>query len=169
MRIARNRSAVSLDEIEAVYRSRLDQFQRVAAAVSGDPQLGADAVHDAFVLAVRHRRRFRGEGPLEAWVWRIVVNEARKRRAEGARLVSTDPAALEPPASSNGAGPGHRARALVAALPERQRLILFLRYYADLDYGGIAAALDVKQGTVAATLNAAHAALRKQLQEVDHD
>jgi len=49
---------------------------------------------------------------------------------------------------------------LVAALPERQRLMVFLRYYADLDYRAIATALGVKTGTVSATLNAAHAALR---------
>jgi RNA polymerase sigma factor (sigma-70 family) len=55
---------------------------------------------------------------------------------------------------------------LVGALPERQRLVLFLRYYADLDYEGIADALDISSGTVGATLNQAHAALRKQLEEV---
>ena len=63
----------------------------------------------------------------------------------------------------------HRARELVAALPDRQRVTLFLRYYADLDYAAIAIILGVKPGTVAATLNAAHAALRSQLQEVDHE
>jgi DNA-directed RNA polymerase specialized sigma24 family protein len=43
---------------------------------------------------------------------------------------------------------------------KRQRLALFLRYYADLDYASIAAALGVAEGTVGTTLNAAHAALR---------
>jgi len=38
-----------------------------------------------------------------------------------------------------------------------------------LDYGAIATALGVKPGTVAATLHAAHAALRRQLLEVDDD
>jgi RNA polymerase sigma factor (sigma-70 family) len=53
----------------------------------------------------------------------------------------------------------------VAGLPERQRLALFLRYYADLDYQSIAATLGVAPGTVGATLNAAHAALRNSLKE----
>jgi RNA polymerase sigma factor (sigma-70 family) len=52
-------------------------------------------------------------------------------------------------------------------LPERQRLVLFLRYYADLDYAAIADALEIKSGTVAATLHTAHAALRRQLLEVE--
>jgi RNA polymerase sigma factor (sigma-70 family) len=54
----------------------------------------------------------------------------------------------------------------VRALPERQRLVVFLRYWADLDYRSIAAALEIEVGTVSATLNAAHATLRRSLQEV---
>jgi RNA polymerase sigma factor (sigma-70 family) len=56
-------------------------------------------------------------------------------------------------------------RRLVAALPERQRLALFLRYYADLDYASIAAVLDIEVGTVSATLSRAHATLRRSLLE----
>ena len=52
---------------------------------------------------------------------------------------------------------------MIADLPERQRLVLFLRYYADLDYRQIADALGIRRGTVGATLNQAHAALRPML------
>jgi RNA polymerase sigma-70 factor (ECF subfamily) len=58
-------------------------------------------------------------------------------------------------------------REAVAALPERQRLALFLRHYADLNYDQIAAVLGVRRGTVAATLHAAHASLRMSVQEVE--
>ena len=58
-----------------------------------------------------------------------------------------------------------RLAAAIAALPERQRLAVFLRYYADLDYASIAEALGVKAGTVAASLSAAHENLRKTLEE----
>ena len=54
----------------------------------------------------------------------------------------------------------------LVALPERERLVVFLRYFADLDYREIAAALEVEVGTVGATLSAAHAALRIALEEV---
>jgi RNA polymerase sigma factor (sigma-70 family) len=57
-------------------------------------------------------------------------------------------------------------RAWVAALPERQRLTVFLRYYADLDYAAIAQALGVEVGTVSATLSQAHSALRRSSKEV---
>ncbi len=152
----------ALGEIEAVYRERFPVFVRVAVAVVGDEQLARDAVQDGFVRAVRYRRRFRGAS-LEAWIWRIVVNEARRRRAREGRLVPVDPAELPEPSTNGHAETGDVA-ALVAALPERQRLTLFLRYYADLDYEAIGAALDVAPGTVAATLNAAHSRLRKEVE-----
>jgi DNA-directed RNA polymerase specialized sigma24 family protein len=43
---------------------------------------------------------------------------------------------------------------------------VFLRYYADLEYRAIAHVLEIEPGTVAATLNAAHRALRERLEEV---
>jgi RNA polymerase sigma factor (sigma-70 family) len=153
----------SLAELESLYRERYPVFLRVARATLRDDGAAADAVHDAFVEAVRSRRSFRGEGTLEAWVWRMVVNAARKRRRD-LREALVEPAdAVD--ASRNGFG--DPVRAAVSALPERQRLALFLRYYADLDYAAIAATLDIKEGTVGATLHAAHAALREALKEAD--
>lgn len=150
-------------ELEALYRERYPVFLRVARATVRDDGAAADAVHDAFVQAVRNRRAFRGEGTLEAWVWRMVVNAALKRRG----TFPESPGALEEAAQESRNGFGDPVRAAVAALPERQRLALFLRYYADLDYATIAATLDIKEGTVGATLNAAHAALRKSLKEAE--
>ena len=54
-------------------------------------------------------------------------------------------------------------RPWLAALPERQRLAVFLRCYADLDYRTIASVLEVETGTVSATLHAAHRALREAI------
>jgi RNA polymerase sigma factor (sigma-70 family) len=150
-------------DLERVYRSEYRRFLRVAAAIAGSEEEGHDAVQEAFVGLLRSRRAFRGEGSLEAWVWRAVVNAARKSRRRGSEPL----AAVEPVASANGReSDEYGVRAWVAALPERQRLAVFLRYFADLDYRAIAEALDVEPGTVAATLSSAHAALRKRLGEV---
>lgn len=56
-------------------------------------------------------------------------------------------------------------RDAIAALPERQRLVIFLRYYADLDYDAIALAAGIRKGTVGPTLVKAQAALRRALGE----
>jgi RNA polymerase sigma factor (sigma-70 family) len=155
----RLRSGASLEEIERVYRARWAEFVRLAGAICGDRELGRDAVQDAFAAAVRSRRAYRGDGPVEAWLWRAVVNRARSARRE--------PPGPRPDASSeNGYADDAGLRALLAELPERQRLVLFLRYYADLDYRTIAGTLGIAPGTVGATLTAARAALNRLLQEV---
>lgn len=148
----------SIAELERVYRADFLRFVRVATAIAGDEETGADAVHDAFVQAVRKRRSYRGEGALEGWVWRLVVNAA-KKRARPAKRAELE----ERPVRDDGFG--DPIRALIASMPERQRLVLFLRYYADLDYQAVAATLGITPGTVGATLNAAHAALRQALEE----
>jgi RNA polymerase sigma-70 factor (ECF subfamily) len=145
-----------LDELEILYRSRLPEFRRVAAAIAGDRDLGRDAVQDAFALAVRKRRGYRGTGPLEAWVWSIVVNAARD-----ARRSRREPVAPLRPTEN-----GHASVVPLDLLTERQREIVFLHYYADLDYTAIAAALAISPGTVGATLSAARRTLRQAMQEV---
>jgi DNA-directed RNA polymerase specialized sigma24 family protein len=143
-----------LEEIEDLYRREFGRFLRVATAVAGDEERGLDAVQEGFARAIRHRKGFRGEGPLAAWVWKAVVNAARKGWSV------RPPLALAPNPGPND-DESAAVREAVARLPERQRLVLFLRYYADLDYATIAASLGVSPGTVGATLNAAHATLRK--------
>lgn len=155
----------TVEGLETLYRADLPRFNRAAAAIVGDEATGKEAVQEAFARAIKKRSTFKGDAALEAWVWRIVINEAlalrRRRRPE-----------YQPP-SSNGTAPptddlslqDQMVRVWVASLPERQRITVFLRYFADLDYRSIAAALDVEVGTVSATLATAHAALRRAHEE----
>jgi RNA polymerase sigma-70 factor, ECF subfamily len=151
----------SLEAIERIYRSRLAQFRRVATAVSGDRELGYEAVQEGFALAVRRRADFRGEGSLEAWLWRIVLNAARSQRRRPDQALPAEPAAT----NGHVDAAAEHLRAAIALLPERQRLVLFLHYYADLDYVAIAEAVGIASGTVGATLHSARRALRRLLEE----
>jgi len=159
----RARGEATLDEIESVYRSRLADFRRVAAAIVGDRELARDVVQEGFAHAVRQRTSFRGEGTSEAWLWSIVVNAARSQRR---RQRSSESSVMETTANGASSEAEDAVRVAVSLLPERQRLVLFLRYYADLDYRTIASVLDVSEGTVGATLNAAHVKLRRRFEEV---
>jgi RNA polymerase sigma-70 factor, ECF subfamily len=154
-----------LREIERAYRRDLLRFVRIAQAIVGDRRTAEEVVHDAFASAIGTRASFRGEGPIEAWLWRAVVNAARRAvRDAGPRSIerAADSFVDPPSAGLTSISP------LVAQLPERQRLVVFLRYYADLDYRGIAEVLDVTVGTVSASLATAHATLRNALEATSH-
>ena len=146
-------------EIEAVYRGGFARFERVARATTGDRELAREAVQDGFADALRGAHGYVGRGSVEAWVWRCVVNRARKARR------APVPHAGPPSANGHHDADLTAVRLRVAALPERQRLAVFLRYYAGLGYREIAEVLEIEVGTVSATLSAAHAALRADLEE----
>jgi RNA polymerase sigma-70 factor (ECF subfamily) len=158
-------AGVTLEELEVLYRGESPRYVRAAAAITGSEQDGSDAVQEAFIQAIKNRRSFRAEAPLEAWVWRIVINQALAARR--GRKPEPDPGDQSHEQPSDELPDQDAAvRRWLAALPERQRLVVFLRYFADLDYRGIAAALEIEVGTVSATLAAAHEALRRSFQEV---
>lgn len=157
--------AATLEALESLYRADLMRFVRAATAIVGDEAAGRDAVQDAFVRAVRRRASFKGDAPLEAWVWRIVINEALAQRRRRAPEVEWHSENTSTPSANGVPEQDATIRAWVATLPERQRLAVFLRYFADLDYRSIATALDVEVGTVSATLATAHAALRLSYEE----
>jgi RNA polymerase sigma-70 factor, ECF subfamily len=136
----------------------------VALLICRDEPSAHDAVQEGFASALRNLGAFRGDGPLEAWVWRSVVNSALKERRGAIREARE---VFVASGDNNGDDGSNRViRTWIATLPERQRLAVFLRYYADLDYQSIASALGVEVGTISATLNSAHSALRKQGQAV---
>lgn len=157
-----------VEAVRLVYEERLDDLCSVVAAITRDRDGARDVVHEAFASALRSRGQYRGEGDLAAWIWRIVVNRARdQRRRRHADVVESvlehvEDAAARPDRSGDG-----RLAAAVQALPERQRLVVFLRYYADLDYRQIGEVLGIATGTVSAALNAAHLTLGRQLNEVE--
>jgi RNA polymerase sigma-70 factor (ECF subfamily) len=166
----------TLDRLETIYQTDFSRYLRVAAGITGDVESGLDAVHNAFVECIRTLRNYRGDGTLGAWVWRAVVNNSlklvRARKAEAGIEFDADECAIEIPvvAESNGYGDVERIRSWIRDLPECERLILFLRYYADLEYGTIARTLQIRPGTVGAALHNAHATLRQRLEkESCHD
>jgi RNA polymerase sigma factor (sigma-70 family) len=154
-----------IGELEVLYRERYRQFLRVATAIAGDEPAAHDAVQEGFARALKSARTFRGEGTVDAWVWPIVINAARAGRSTRSPI-PVAPEDLGVTANGEATDTNADVRAWVAALPERQRLVVFLRYYAGLDYRTIASALGVEVGTVSATLSSAQTALRRSLKEV---
>jgi RNA polymerase sigma-70 factor (ECF subfamily) len=152
------------EALEQLYRDKYRTFRDVLAGVVGNHDLAREVVQEAFSRALRERRQFRGEGSLEAWVWRIALNVALKTRHELRREWALDWELRADPD-----GTDRDVRSAVEALPPRRRLVIFLRYYADLSYAEIADVMGVAEGTVAATLAQAKAELGRvlELEEVE--
>jgi RNA polymerase sigma factor (sigma-70 family) len=147
--------------IERLYRERYVRFRNGVATLTGSHESARDAVQEGFARALRARGQFRGDGSLEGWVWRIVLRVAlESARGEGRLLplAEVDAVFVEP----------ERDEALAAAiraLPPRRRLIVFLRFFADLSYETIAEVCEIDMGTVSATLAQARRALAETLNE----
>jgi RNA polymerase sigma-70 factor (ECF subfamily) len=141
-------------ELEELYRRRHAAFQVMLASVTGSVESARDVVQEAFAQALRDQSGFRGEGPLEAWVWRIAFRVA--IGSKGSRELTTDEVP-EVTFVDKSADPA--LAAAVRELPAQRRLVVFLRYFADLSYAEIGATLGIAEGTVAATLSQAHAQL----------
>ena len=116
----------------------------------------------AGIFSVRALTRvgtLRSRGALEPWVWKIVLNEARRRVRS--RPAPDLPAPGSAPASGDGDPRVAALRTAIEGLPLRE--VVFLRYFADLDEAAIAASLGIRRGTVAATLHRVHARLRQAI------
>lgn len=145
--------------IEQVYRERYVGFRNALATVAGSQESARDAVQEGFARTLRERASFRGEGRLEAWIFRIALRTALESRRNGRELALedvTDPVLPEPEHDT-------ALAAALRALPPRRRLVVFLRYFADLSYEEIAFVCGISEGTVAAALNQARAALLLEL------
>ncbi len=144
--------------LEQPYRERYVGYCNALATITGSAESARDAVHEGFARALRSRSQFRG-GSLAAWVWKISVNAAheQRRRERNTTNGSVGVAPLDPDRRP------HVADA-IRQLPPQRRLVVFLRYFAGFSYSEIAEALEISEGTVAATLSEARAALREQLE-----
>jgi RNA polymerase sigma factor (sigma-70 family) len=143
--------------IEQVYRERYVGFRNALAPIVGGRDAAHDVVQEAFARALRDSRRLRRKEAVVPWVWQIAFRIAlRERDRRSAQDLPDDLSILDETRDPELA-------AAIRSLPPKRRLVLFLRYYADFSYGEIAEALEVSEGTVAATLSQAHAALLDQL------
>ena len=147
--------------IEVLYRHRYTRFRNGVAPIVGSYEAAHDAVQEGFARALWASGQYGGRGSLEGWVWRVVLRtalEQRRKDADDLPLEELDLSFVEP----------ERDLALtdaVRSLPPQRRLVVFLRYFADLPYRTIAEALEIDTGTVAATLAQARDALAVILDE----
>jgi RNA polymerase sigma-70 factor (ECF subfamily) len=147
--------------IEELYRARYSRFLNTLVTITGSWDSAHDAVQETFARAFGARESWRGDSSLETWVWKIGLRTALGLRGEfgEARLNgSFDPALVDPQRDP-------LLTEALRALPPKRRLVVFLRYFADLSYGDIGRVCGISEGTVAATLAQARGSLERTLAE----
>lgn len=156
------------------FRQLVEAYQtpayRLAARMCG-PDGAEDVTQEAFLAAWRALPEFRGDCRFSTWLYRLVSNAAIDfLRREKKHRDTGDVDDLELP--DGGPSPQEQAersdtrdavrRALDRLSPEH-RQVLLLRFMQELDYGEIARAMDVSEGTVKSRINRAKSKLREVL------
>jgi len=149
-------------EFAEFFRGSWEPCLRAVVAVVGSPQSAEDQVAEAFAKAWVSWRKVRRHPAPQAWVVRTALNTGaswwRRRRRE-LPLADHDVTAL------GDLGDGLDTTLLTALwrLPPRQREVIALRIFLDLDTDTIARQLGIEAGTVRMHLSRGVTALRHEL------
>jgi RNA polymerase sigma-70 factor (sigma-E family) len=151
-------------EFEEYVAARGQELVRLGFTVSGDYQRAEDLAQIALMQAFRKWRKVRSADDPHHYVRRILVNEylsmTRRRSFSEAPMADLDPQGTVPDHAGSIANSDDLWQAL-ARLSARERVVLVLRYYQDLDDQTIADVLGIKPSSVRATASRALASLRK--------
>lgn len=137
--------------------TRLPALLRYAVVLTGDRELAQDVVQEVLARASVRWRQVTRNGAPDAYVRRMVLNEylswrrrwsVRHVQAVGERLVELSDARTTARDHAHDVVEADELWARLAQLPRRQRAVLVLRYYEELDDAAIAALLDCTQATV---------------------
>ena len=149
-------------DFETWYRQEQPRLVRAMWAMSGDRELAADVVEEAFSRALARCDRVSRMDAPGGWVRMVAVNLVRRsvrRRALEAKALFRRGEPRFPEAPT----PDVELWAAVQALPLRQREVIALRYLADYTEAGTAAALGISEGATSASLAKARRRLAEAL------
>ena len=155
------------EAVTALYRAHALGLIRLAVVMLGDRPAAEDAVQEAFCGLYRRWHSLADPAKALSYVRSSVINGCRTVLRRRLRQAG---AAGNPPGESAEAlaliGEEHRqVLATIRRLPARQREVLVLRFYLDLDEEEIAASMRISRGTVKSTTSRALAALGRILGE----
>ncbi|KGN37123.1 RNA polymerase sigma factor [Knoellia subterranea] len=158
---------MSLPPFQTLVDAHWRDVARLAHALAG-PNLGDDVAQQAWTQALAAYPRLTSARNLRGWLLTITHRCAMDAHRAARRTVAhEDPASLTAAPTVDGPvahDDGLWAR--VAALPDRQREAVVLKYVADLDHRGIATALDTTPAMSRRLVSDALATLRLDREEL---
>jgi RNA polymerase sigma-70 factor (sigma-E family) len=129
--------------------ARMPALRRLARLLCQDWDLADDLLQAAMTKAYLHWARAAAADSTDAYVRAILVREfVQERRSGWAKRVTLAARPLETMAPASDHDGALDLRAAVAALPARQRAVLVLRYFCDLNVEQAANVLGCTPGTI---------------------
>jgi len=165
---ARSEWSAELAVVE-LYSMHYSALVRLAAMLVRDTPTAEEVVQDAFIAMHDGWERLRDAEKALAYMRQAVVN--RSRSVLRHRMVvekNQQKPSPDMPSAEHGALALLERSAVIAALrglPERQREVIVLRYYADLSEAEIASAMKISRGAVKSHTSRGMAALRAALEQ----
>jgi RNA polymerase sigma-70 factor (sigma-E family) len=158
------------EAVTALYRAHALGLIRLAVVMLGDRPAAEDAVQEAFCGLYRRWHSLADPAKALSYARSSVINNCRTALRRRGRHGGPDPSTADLLGESAEAlaliGEEHRqVLAAIRRLPARQREVLVLRFYLDLDEGEIAASMRISRGTVKSTTSRALASLGRILGE----
>ena len=164
--------AVTWDADEAItqiYAAHYRSLVRLATLLLRDVGASEEVVQDSFIAMHGAWRRLRDPDRALAYLRQSVVNRSRSVLRHRTVELRHAPAPMPDAASAEHGAMGslEHQEVIVALrrLPERQREVLVLRYYADLSEADIADAIGISRGAVKSHASRGMAALRTTLEQ----
>jgi RNA polymerase sigma factor (sigma-70 family) len=152
-------------EFADFFKASWEPCLRAMVAVVGSPQLAEDQLAEAFARAWASWPKVRRHPAPRAWVVRTALNTGAswwRRRSSDLPLANHDPTAF----SDLDDGLDARLLAAIGRLPRRQREVIALRIFLDLDSATIARQLGIEAGTARMHLSRGTRALRHELTSI---
>jgi RNA polymerase sigma-70 factor (ECF subfamily) len=151
---------------ERLINDHYAEVYRLALRLLADPEAALDLTQEVFYRAVRALPRFRAESSPRTWLYRITVNESRRRRV---RLPAVDLDAAtslpDPAARTDSAAiaalDARRLHALIRTLPQHEREAIVLYHLHGLPVTEVAALLGAGENTTKTWLHRGRERLRK--------
>jgi RNA polymerase sigma-70 factor (sigma-E family) len=163
-----NRGDAAVAAVTDLFREHHLELVRLALVMTGDLATAEDVVQDAFERLHRGWHGLRQPSSGLAYVRASVLNGCRSAHRRAAVARKHAPQLAEPPWRGGPDAAADERGALAGALrrlPRRQREVLVLRYYLDLDVAEIAGTLRITPSSVRATNTRGLAALARALGE----
>ena len=155
------------EAFRALYEAYKDKVYSIALYFfHGDPAAASDVTQQIFLKLLSGISKFKGDAAFSTWLYRLVVNAcmdgARRARPRPADWNLSAPALQEQDFARDQTA--RSVRAALSSLPVNLRLPILLRYFDELSYSEMAAAMNCSMGTVASRLNRGHKLLAKKLE-----